>query len=214
MKIYKIILYGGLLIGIMFSGFAQTVPVNGVGINTTNPRKTLEVAGNANVDGKVRVQIIDELTQNEDVTFLIQNQNNFVKEIDASGNGLAIAYFQEYVITNMENGIGDWVADFNTNIPSSKYVVTVISAYYNQELTMRSAEASNFAIPYISAFIKDGSWHITADYPSAANASSAVQGKWVINTFILSKAFSKALPTQTFNLNGASSGTATNAVIN
>src|SRR5690606_36197876 len=148
---------------------AQTA---GVGINTTEPRTTLEVAGDAFVNGKVLVETIDVITQAEEVTFLIQNQGDFVKEINATGDGLAIAYFQEYTLSNMEGGEGVWVQEFNTNIPASRYVVTVISGHYNQPLMMWSDKASNFANPYISAYIVDGTWRITADYPDALNVTN------------------------------------------
>lgn len=212
MNTRDLILYSFVFLGFSIHLHSQ-VQDFGVGINTTSPRKTLEVAGNANIDGEVRVNVIDEFTQDEEVTFLIQNQTNFVKEIDASGDGLAVAYFQEYILTNMQNGVGDWIQDLDTSIPSSEYVITIISAYYNQELTMEAADASNFAIPYISAFVKDGTWHISADYPSAKNRNTTEPGKWVINTLILSRAFSKILPTQTFDLSNTSSGAATTPVI-
>lgn len=197
------------LIGFTF--FAQEQ--SGVGINTTNPRTTLEVAGDAFVDGKVLVKTIDVITQEEDVTFLIQNKDNFVKEINATGDGLAIAYFQEYILSNMEGGIGDWVQEFNTNIPSSRYVVTVISAYYNQPLKMYNDKKDNFTNPYVSAHIVDGTWRITADYPDAFNVTGTNPGVWVINTLILSRAFSKVLPAQTHNLNNANTGTAPSPAI-
>lgn len=184
-----------------------------VGINTTEPRTTLEVAGSTHVNGEVLVETIEVVTQDEEVTFLIQNDGNFVKEINATGDGLAIAYFQEYILSNMEDGIGDWVENFDTNIPSSEYVVTVISAYYNQPLMMWGDKANNFANPYVSAFIEGGTWRIVADYPDALNITTTQPGEWRVNTLILSRSFSKILPVQTFNLNNSNSGSASTPVI-
>lgn len=205
-------LFRNLLCAGFFLCFASLIHAQ-VGINTTDPRTSLEVAGDTHVDGEVHIQTIEEITLEEEVIFLVQDQNNFVKEINASGDGVAIAYFQEYRLSNMESGTGDWVENFNTNIPSSDYMLTVISAYYNQALKIKDVN-ENFTIPFISAFIDsgDGTWRIVADYPSADNVNTTEVGEWIINTLILSKSFSKIFPTQEFGLNNSTSGSATQSV--
>lgn len=186
----------------------------GVGINTTNPRTALEIAGDLNVDGVVDVRDIKKTTSGDQGTFLIQTNTDFVKDIDATGEGVAIAYFQEYQLRNMN---GDWVDYLVTGIPASDYMVTIISAYFNQELTMDPTASSNFTIPYTSAYVVGGIWRIRADYPSAAKKGTT-EGVWIINTLILSKTFSKQLPVQTFTLSGTDAqrrgGAAGSAVIN
>ena len=187
-----------------FTGSAQ------VGINTTEPRTTLEVAGDVYVDGTIKVEEVNNVQNNEAASFLVETQANYIEELDASeeGSGLVIAYFQEYLLKNMN---GDWVKEFHTNIDASKYVITIISAYFNQELKM-SSEYLNFSIPYASAYIKDGTWWIKADYPGA-DPSGGLVGEWVINTLILSKNFSKEFPQEIVPMGGSTTGQAVNPII-
>ena len=188
-----------------FTGSAQ------VGINTTEPRTTLEVAGDVYVDGAIKVEGVNNVLNNQAASFLVETQANFIEELDASeeGSGLVIAYFQEYVLKNMK---GDWVEEFHTNIDASKYVITIISAYFNQELKM-SSEIENFSIPYASAYVKGDTWWIKADYPGADPSGSLV-GEWVINTLILSKNFSKEFPQEIVPMGGSNTQHAINPIIN
>lgn len=176
-----------------------------VGINTTNPRTSLEVAGDMKTDGGIKIDNID-LLQNDDISsFLTQTPNGSIKELNAlQGDGLVIAYFQEYRLKNM---LGDWVKEFNTNIPADKYVLTLITTYFNQELVMDGSQSDNFSLPYCSAYIagNPATWRIVADYPGAA-PSGTETGEWVINTMILSKEFSKILPQQNILMNGGTGG--------
>src|SRR5690554_164399 len=198
-----------LLIGSYFMFLSNTYSQTGVGINTTDPRTTLEIGGDMNVDGDISIKTINRSTSRDEGTFLIQTNESLVKDLHASGEGFAIAYFQEYELRNMN---GDWVDYLVTGIPAADYVVTITSAYFNQELTMDGTASSNFTIPYTSAYVVDGIWRIRADYPSASKKGSS-EGVWVITTMILSKTFSKQFPVQTFNVNRDTKGEAIDAVI-
>ena len=162
-----------------------------VGINTTTPRTTLEVAGNTIIDGTINVNNID-VVQNEDVSYLLtQNQGNMIKELNTTQVGNALAYFQEYVLTNVN---GDWVRNFNTNVQASKYSMIVISAYFSRELVMNGTP-ENFAIPAVSAFV-DGltpTWRLRADYPSAGTKGE-INGTWTIKTLIITRNITKGIP--------------------
>lgn len=199
-----------LFIGIYFLFSSITYSQTGVGINTTNPRTTLEVGGDMKVDGDISIKTINRSTSRDEGTFLIQTNESFVKDLQASGEGFAIAYFQEYELRNMN---GDWVDYLVTGIPAADYVVTITSAYFNQELTMDGTASSNFTIPYTSAYVVDGIWRIRADYPSA-NKKGASEGVWVITTMILSKTFSKQFPVQSHSIGGGTSGSAETPIIN
>lgn len=201
--------YFGLTIIIPTTAFAQ------VGINTTNPRTTLEVAGDTHIDGAINVGSLNPVTTIDNTALLGQIGTNHVKELNVNTEGVAIAYFQEYTLTNMD---GDWISNLNTQISSTDYVVTIISAYFNKPLVGSMGSAENyFTVPAASAFIQGGTWHIRADYPSTAPASSTPTGEWVISTLILSNDFSKQFPLQEFTLSGSSnqrrSGAATTPII-
>lgn len=199
-----------LFIGTYFLFLSMTYSQTGVGINTTNPRTTLEVGGDMKVDGNVTIKTINRSTNRDEGTFLIQTNESFVKDLHANGDGFAIAYFQEYELRNMD---GDWVDYLVTGIPAADYVVTITSAYFNQELTMDRGVPSNFTIPYTSAYVVDGIWRIRADYPSASK-KGASEGVWVITTMILSKTFTKQFPVQTQAIGGSTSGAAGTPIIN
>lgn len=189
----------------MFWSLISTTAFTQVGINTTTPRTTLEVAGDMNINGGIKINRIDRVEENKTSTFLTQTSNGYIKELNAlQGDGLVIAYFQEYILENMD---GDWVKEFNTNIPADKYVLSIISTYFNKELKMEDDQSRNFAIPYCSAYIagRPETWRIVADYPGASPKIST-GGKWVINTLILSKEFSKILPQETVQMEGENGG--------
>jgi len=134
-----------------------------VGINTTTPRTTLEVGGDAIISETLDINNFSSLTANEDSTFLVQDSNNDLKSLDVSNpTGAALAYIQEYQITNPEE---DWVLDFDTGVDASDFVLIAISAHFDLELnTSSSAGASdNASLPYTATFIKNGTWHIIAD---------------------------------------------------
>ncbi len=204
--VYSLIFFG-------FSAFLHAQ--DGVGVNTTTPRTTLEVAGDTHINGAINVNVLNQVSDSDNTAILGQIDTDFIKELNVNAAGTAIAYFQEYDISNM-GGSGDWIRNLNTNVSSANYVMTIISVYFNKELRMDYAP-NNFVIPYASAFIENGTWHITADYASAYPVSSTPVGRWIISTLILSKDFSKQFPQQTVNLSGTNNarrgGAATTPVI-
>lgn len=170
------------------------------------------MAGDTYVDGVLNVGVLNPVTDSDNTAILGQTAAGYVKELNVTIEGAAIAYFQEYELFNLGGG-GDWVDDFDTSIDATRYVVTVISAYFSKGLEMSAGSANNFVIPYVSASISDGTWHITADYASANPVSSGPAGRWIVSTLILSKDFSKQLSQQVVNLSNGRTGTATSPII-
>lgn len=178
-----------LIICISVNSFSQ------VGIGTTNARKTLEVAGDMQISGNLEIATLNPLRDEDTSTFLIQDTDDSIKSIDVSNpTGAALGYIQEYVITNPNQ---DWVLDFNTQIDASEFVLIVISASFDKELILSTATGaeSNASLPYTATFIDDGTWHIIADYPMAANRDPSAIGTWTLSTLIFSKDLSKQLGT-------------------
>lgn len=129
-----------------------------MGINTSNPRKTLEVAGDTKISDHITVNEIIALKDGQTSTFLIQDEGNYIKVMDVSNpTDAALGYIQEYVI---ENPKLDWVLDFDTKINASQYVLNIISANFDRELIMNTDNGKNASIPYSSAFIKDNTWQV------------------------------------------------------
>ncbi|MBW2939110.1 hypothetical protein KXJ69_13420 [Aureisphaera sp. CAU 1614] len=180
-----------------------------VGINTTNPRATLEIAGDTNITGTIDIGDISSLTDGEQSTFLIQDSDNSIKSIDVSNpTGAALGYIQEYEIINPDK---DWVKDFDTGIDASDYVLIAISASFDQELIISDSHNApdNATLPYTSTFVKNGTWHIIADFPVAANTAGTI-GTWNIQTLIYSNDLSKQFGTVVIPMLG---GTTSSAVV-
>ena len=193
--------------------FHSIVPVlgqtTGVGIGTTNPRVKLEVAGDAYLRDGVDIGVIDNMEDGDASTFLVQEGlNDKIKTLDVSNpTGTALGYIQEYII---ENPNEDWIYDLNTNISATDFVVNTISAYYDKELDI-DAYAT---VPNFSAYIQGGTWHLTADFPSANNLYNNEIGTWTITTLIYSRDLSKQLGTITIPMAGSSTGSRATPIIN
>jgi len=193
--------------------FLSIVPVlgqtTGVGIGTTNPRVKLEVAGDAYLRDGVDIGVIDNMEDGDASTFLVQEGlNDKIKTLDVSNpTGTALGYIQEYII---ENPNEDWIYDLNTNISATDFVVNTISAYYDKELDI-DAYAT---VPNFSAYIQGGTWHLTADFPSANNLYNNEIGTWTITTLIYSRDLSKQLGTITIPMAGSSTGSRATPIIN
>lgn len=180
----------------------------GVGIGTTNPRVKLEVAGDANLRTGLKIGVIENMQDEDTSTFLVQEDlNKKIKTLDVSNpTGTALGYIQEYIIRNPNE---DWVYDLNTNISASEFVVNTISAYYDKELDLDAYGT----VPNFSAYISGGTWHLTADFPSANNLYTNEQGTWTITTLIYSRDLSKQFGTITIPMGGAATGSSTNPII-
>ena len=184
-----------------------------VGINTDNPRKTLEVAGSMRVSESMEIGTLNPLTDLDTSTFLIQNSGNYIKSLDVSNpTGAALGYVQEYVITNPEL---DWVKEFNTGINANDYVLIVISASYDLELniSMTANAINNSSLPYTATFVKGNKWHIIADYPMVANKDVNAIGTWTIQTLIFSKDMSKQFGVIDIPMLNSSTGSALTPII-
>ena len=179
----------------------------GVGIGTTNPRVKLEVAGDARVQNTVTISTINDLKDDDTSTFLIQDGNSKIKSLDVSNpTGAALGYIQIYELYDPQE---DWVFDFDTRVDANEFVLNTLSASYDRELDINS----NATIPFYSAFIKDGTWHITADFPAANNLNPNEKGTWTITTLIYSKDLSKQFGRIPVAMEEASTQSATNPII-
>ena len=188
-------------------GFSQ------IGINTDNPRKKLEVAGDMKISNNLDIGTIDALDQSDTSTFLIQDLDNSIKTLDVSNpTGAALGYVQDYIITNPNL---DWVKEFDTGVDASDYVMIVISASYDKEIVMAESPTDvkdKSSAPYASTFVKDNKWHILADYPKSASIPSVI-GTWTIQTLIFSSDLSKQFGTVSVPMANNSTGSAITPIL-
>lgn len=204
--------FKGLLLFVTIFYLATTSGLySQVGINTVAPRKTLEVGGTVKISDSLTIKEIHALKDEDTSTFLIQDSNNFINIMDVSNpTQAALGYIQEYLIVNPDL---DWVLDFDTLVDAEQYVLNIISANFDRELVMNTSNGVNSSIPYSSAFIRNGTWHIIADYPVANNRNKTEIGTWTITTLIYSKDLSKQFGTVEIPMDNKTTGSATAPII-
>ncbi|MGB3774787.1 MAG: hypothetical protein WA951_05985 [Leeuwenhoekiella sp.] len=184
-----------------------------VGINTSTPRTTLEVAGDVIISQEMDLIRKDAMTDEDNSTFLIQNGSDQLNTMDVSNpTGAALGYIQKYVIKNPN---GDWIRDFDTGVNASEFVLISISAYFDRELIVSGGgnARDNGSAPYTAAVIKNNTWHLIADFPVVTNRNSNEIGTWTFTTLIYSQDLSKQFGTVTIPMNNKSTGAATSPVI-
>lgn len=182
-----------------------------VGINTENPRKTLEVGGDMNVVQRTTISEVMPLSDTDVATFLIQDTSNAIVTLDPKNpSGAALGYLQEYII---EDPNLDWVRDFDTGISATDFTLVIISAHFNRELALLNGDKDKFSLPYTSTFIAGGTWHIISDYPGVSNELDTANPVWEIQTLIFSKDLTKQFGVISVPMGGNTSNSATSSFI-
>lgn len=201
------------LIATLFVNISVTISQN-VGINTTTPRKTLEVAGDMVISSTIDIGVYNQLEDGDTSTFLVQRSTDRLAALNVSKpTGIALAYIQEYFI---ENPNLDWIKNFETGVDATDYVMIVTSASFDQELDLSNngnGPENNASLPYATTFVENGTWHIKADYPQAANVDETAIGTWTITTLIFSGDMSKQFGSISIPMSNTSSGSALTPII-
>lgn len=180
------------------------------GINTTTPRKTLEVNGTTKISNNLIIGRIDELDDADDYTFLMQEDSDKIRELDVTNPvSSALGYMQDY---NIEQVLRDWLLEFDTGIDVNGFVMIVISSSFNLEVGFISGGALGFALPSVQAFKKNGTWHLKADYP-AIDPVGGLNGTWSISTLIVSNDLIKQFPVETVNMANATTSVAVTPIL-
>lgn len=183
-----------------------------VGINTTTPRKDLEVKGDMIISEELKIQDLKPILNNQKATFLIQDVTNKIRSMDVIGdNNAAMGYVITYKLGKRNS---DWIENFNTNINTDDYTVSIISAFFNKPVQMQDSNKlpDFFTIPNYSAFEENNTWRLSVDYP-AANLNNN-SGIWTISLLIFPKDFVKKLPNQTVEMLGGNTQSAQSPIIN
>ena len=184
-----------------------------VGINTITPRKTLEVNGNVQISGNLDIGTVNDLTNSDTYTFLMQEPSGNIKALDVANVSLgnALGYLQTYEIQEVYY---DFLRDFDTGIDSTQYVMTVNSCSFDREVAFFPSQPTDgFAIPSVQAFVENGTWHLKANYPTITT-NDLSNGTWTIETIIFTSDLVKQFSQQVFNMSNTTTGSATTAILN
>ena len=199
---------------ILFTCLLVNISFSQVGINTKTPRKTLEVKGNTEIDGTIKIGTVNSIEDSEQFTFLMQENSGEIKTLDAANVsiGNALGYIQEFEI---QNTYYDFIRDFDTKLNANDYTMIVTSFTFAKEVSFFSSTSYNegFALPSVQAFIKNGTWHLKANYPTITTADEK-KGQWNISTLIITKDLVKQFTQQPYNMNNQTTGSATNPILN
>jgi len=155
----KKIIYIVMLISVQMA-FAQ------VGIGTTSPTETLQVAGNAKLSGELTLENPGVFTTNVDNSqrYLIVNNTTGAVNRYLTGNGASKAYYSPinyatYVLKNLSTSS---LIDFDTKIPADKYIVSVQSYEFSDTGTIFDSTTGTDSVNGIvyKAFRSGGTWHL------------------------------------------------------
>ncbi|WP_131329561.1 hypothetical protein [Chryseobacterium piperi] len=152
---------------------------------------------------------------NDGVATLVRNETTgeiMAVRVGSNTKSFSTATYQ------LNNVNGDWVNNFDTKISATDYTVIVTGLSFggspNAKGLRVGAEGTPAGSTYnplnYSAFIQNGTWRLTADY-DGGNPPPGVNGNWTINVLIINNSLINGLSTQTYNLNGSSTGSAASA---
>ena len=187
-----------------------------VGVKTNTPRKTLEVNGSTKITGDLKIGTINDISNTDTYTFLMQESSNKIKALDAANAtvGNSLGYFMKYRVKNVQ---GDWLSDLDTGINKTNFTVFVVSSRFekvkNTDPDIRIIAAKGFSPPFVTAFISGTTWHLKADYPSI-DTKNGQDGVWNIKILIISKDLLKTLLPENPNMSGASTGVDASPALN
>ena len=137
-----------------------------VGIGTTAPTETLQVAGNAKLSGELTLENPGAFTTNVDNNqrYLIVNTSGELRRY-LTGNGATKAKYSpintaKYKLKNISY---EGVIDFDTKIPADKYIVSVHSYKFADTNTIFDANSNDDLVNGIvyKAFRSGGTWHLS-----------------------------------------------------
>ncbi|PQA56093.1 hypothetical protein [Siphonobacter curvatus] len=170
-----------------------------VGIGTATPGAKLHVAGN---------QILGQATALNSISATSQvvrdNSTGELKVLQNAPNNSFPISNVTYTISNVQK---DWLGDFDTKINSSQYVVIITGIIFGKTNLIPSGNLPGYNPLNYRAFVGGSTWHLSADYNGGTTADN-LNGTWVINCLVISKAILQQLPEQTADLGGTNTGAA------
>ncbi|MFZ4928308.1 hypothetical protein [Chryseobacterium sp. Mn2064] len=176
-----------------------------VGVGVSDPTQKLDVDGNIRLRGVTNTTVLSGTDK-----IMVLDANGVVKKIDVANFQQSVSkmYYKYYII--VKNNGDDWVSNFDTKIPHSKYSVVVTGFDTNLKGPnagfnfFQAGSSTQFNIPNITPFIEGSTWRLNIDVPNVRpNVASMA---WGLKLLIISKDQITDLGSEIFNLGSSITG--------
>ncbi|GAA5087328.1 hypothetical protein GCM10023210_10040 [Chryseobacterium ginsengisoli] len=170
-----------------------------VGVGITNPSTKLDINGN------LRIGTASPTSGSTNVSTLVRdNTTGEIKVSQSSTGNTANITFVTYTLSNVNK---DWVASFNTNIPTNQYTVVVVGNSFNKQSLSNTTGSGTYNPLNVQAMITGSTWSLYADYNGGTTADGS-NGTWTINCMIINNSITKTLSGVSADLGGTNTGSA------
>ncbi|WP_343643796.1 hypothetical protein [Chryseobacterium sp.] len=191
------------------SGTEVVIRDNGtVGIGTLNPTEKLRIAGDGVTSPLGITNLVNGPTGNDYYNLIINNTDGKVYKSKIAASEEVPFYYQRYLLSNVN---GDWIENFNTNIPTSKYTVTVVGSTFDRVMSKPiSSIGGDFCSSNSHAYKSGNTWRLYADHKNCTTTFG--NGQWIITVLIVSNKMIKSNNDITKDLGGSENGSAASPV--
>jgi len=189
------------------AGTEVVIKDNGnVGIGTTNPAEKLRIAGDG-TNSPLGITNLNNGPSGKDYfNLVINNADGKVYKSRVASPEQVPFYYQRYELNNAN---GDWIENFNTNIPTSKYTVVVVGSTFDRLLS-KSSLGGDFCSSGSHAYKSGSTWRLYADYKNCTSTFGS--GSWIITVLIIPNKVIKSNNNIKVDLGGSENGSAPNPV--
>ncbi|MDQ1095253.1 MULTISPECIES: hypothetical protein [Chryseobacterium] len=182
-----------------------------LGLGTSSPSAKFEINNSAIGTPSIKVNSISSQPSNANAAYL--TIDNATGEFYKGAQSEKVFYYQKY---NLNNVNGDYISNFDTKISTSDYTLIIVGSYFNLFLAVDTGNPNRnrFTPQNVFAFKSNGTWRITADFPSTSSLGDTgtsvgtPNGNWTIYTMIIRNNQVVNNSDATFDLGGSNTSSA------
>ncbi|WP_131368679.1 hypothetical protein [Chryseobacterium luteum] len=180
-----------------------------IGIGTTSPSAKLQINNTSTNISSIKVNGISNQPSSSNSAYL--TVDNVTGEFYKGLQSEKAFYYQKY---NLNNVSGDWVNNFDTKINAANYTLIIVGSYFSKLLGVNNTNTSTsrFTPQNVFAFKENGTWRISADFPTTSSVGDSggalVNGDWTIYTMVIRNNQVVNNADVTINMQSSSNGSA------
>lgn len=177
-------------------------PDGKIGIGTTTPAAKLDLKGNMILGAA-------DFANNAPGYSSVM-RDNATGELKVASSSSGNSFPINYVTFQINNVNRDWISDYNTNIDTANYTVTIIGSTFTsnngtKQLVMSDPSYGDFGPANMYAFQNAGTWRLFANYPGATTMNG-INGSWTFYCLVINNSIVKNLGTSSIDLAGGKTG--------